>query len=231
MKGKFRQASNPYKRILEAAKPGCSKKVLHFPETWFSGIWKIANSVLNKGKSVIPPLCLLHLIKQNVLLKTFLRTLILITLISLHVFPYRTNLKLHSISITPKMVKEVIRNLDSSKASGPDCISMVALKNCEPEFPHILAELFSKCLIFQISHWWSLYLRILGKGLQIKITTRIVDHLEKCGVFSDFEDSFTYSQSTADLLTVANGRIAWVFNRSGATRTIVLDISKAFDGV
>ena len=149
MKGKFRQASNPYKRILEAAKPGCSKKVLHFPETWFSGIWKIANSVLNKGKSVIPPLCLLHLIKQNVLLKTFLRTLILITLISLHVFPYRTNLKLHSISITPKMVKEVIRNLDSSKVSGPDCISMVALKNCEPEFPHILAELFNKCLIFR----------------------------------------------------------------------------------
>ena len=40
-----------------------------------------------------------------------------------------------------------------------------------------------------------------------------------------------YSQSTADLLTVANGRIGWVFNRSGATRTIVLDISKAFDGV
>ena len=49
--------------------------------------------------------------------------------------------------------------------------------------------------------------------------------------FSDFEDSFTYSQSTADLLTVANGRIGWVFNSSGATRTIVLDISKAFDGV
>ena len=40
-----------------------------------------------------------------------------------------------------------------------------------------------------------------------------------------------YSQSTADLLTVANGKIGWVFNRSGATRTIVLDISKAFDGV
>ena len=84
---------------------------------------------------------------------------------------------------------------------------------------------------FQVSHWWSLYLRILGKGLQLKITTRIVDHLEKCVFFSDFEDSFMYSQSTADLLTVANGRIGWVFNRSGATRTIVLDISKAFDGV
>ena len=39
--------------------------------------------------------------------------------ISLPVFPSRTNLKLHNISVTPKMVKNVIMNLDSSKASGP----------------------------------------------------------------------------------------------------------------
>ena len=30
------------------------------------------------------------------------------------------------------MVKKVITNLDSSKAYGPDCISVVVLKNCEP---------------------------------------------------------------------------------------------------
>ena len=43
---------------------------------------------------------------------------------SLPVFSSRTNLRLHNISITPKMVKKVITNLDSSKASGPDCISV-----------------------------------------------------------------------------------------------------------
>ena len=42
--------------------------------------------------------------------------------ISLPVFPSRTNLKLHSISLTSKMVKKVITNFDLSKASGPDCI-------------------------------------------------------------------------------------------------------------
>ena len=31
---------------------------------------------------------------------------------SLPVFPSRTNLKLHNISVTPKMVKKVIMNLD-----------------------------------------------------------------------------------------------------------------------
>ena len=37
-------------------------------------------------------------------------------------------------------------NLDLSKASGPDCIPVVVLKNCEPELSYILAELFNMCL-------------------------------------------------------------------------------------
>ena len=37
--------------------------------------------------------------------------------ISLPVFPSRTNLKLHNISVTLKMVKKVIMNLDLSKAN------------------------------------------------------------------------------------------------------------------
>ena len=43
------------------------------------------------------------------------------------------------------MAKKVIMNLDLSKASGPDCIAVVVLKNCEPELPYILAELVNKC--------------------------------------------------------------------------------------
>ena len=66
--------------------------------------------------------------------------------ISLPVFPSRTNLKLHNISVTPKMVKKVIMNLDLSKASSPDCIPVVVLKNCEPELSYMPAELFNMCL-------------------------------------------------------------------------------------
>ena len=50
--------------------------------------------------------------------------------ISLPVFPSKTNLKLHNISVTPKMVKKIIIILDLSKASGPDYIIVVVLKNC-----------------------------------------------------------------------------------------------------
>ena len=66
--------------------------------------------------------------------------------ISLPVFLSRTNLKLHNISVTSRMVKKFITNLDSSKASGPDCIPVVVLKNFEPELSYILAQLFNKCL-------------------------------------------------------------------------------------
>ena len=66
--------------------------------------------------------------------------------ISLPAFPSRTNLKLHYISIIFKMVKPVITKLDSSKASGPDCIPVAILKNCEPELSYVLAELFNMCL-------------------------------------------------------------------------------------
>ena len=43
--------------------------------------------------------------------------------VTLPVFPSRPNLKLHNISLTPKMFKKVIVNLDLSKAFGPDSIS------------------------------------------------------------------------------------------------------------
>ena len=64
--------------------------------------------------------------------------------ISLPIFSSRTNLKLHNISVAPTMVKKVITNLDSSKTSGPGCIPVVVLKNCEPELSYMLAELFNK---------------------------------------------------------------------------------------
>ena len=89
---------------------------------------------------------LLHLIKQNCSLKTSKNSNLDDTGISLSVFPSRNNLKLHNISITPKMVKKVITNLDSSKVSGPDYIPLVVLKNCELEISYILSRLFNLCL-------------------------------------------------------------------------------------
>ena len=140
------------------------------------------------------------------------------------------------------MVKKVITNLDSSKASGPDCIPVVVLKNCEPELSYILAKLFNKCLkescfpdCWKVSSVVPVFRNIgersTAKVFEKLVNNRIIDHLEKCGLFSDFQYGFRSSRSTADLLTVVSDRIARAFNRSGATRAVALDISKAFDKV
>ena len=104
-----------------------------------------------------------------------------------------------------------------------------------------------RSLVFQISgsfHWWSLYLRMLEKGLRLKTTTllsllskvfeklannRIFGHLENFGLFCNFQYGFRSSRSTTDLLTVVSDRIARAFNRSGNTQDLALDISKDFD--
>ena len=120
------------------------------------------------------------------------------------------------------------------------------IKQKSPLLPRNLAVVFQ---IVGKFYQWPLYLRILGKGLQLKTTALLVfflwlrkvfektvnngtvDHLEKCGLFSDLQYGFRSSRSSADLLTVASERIARAFNKSGVTRAAALDISKAFDRV
>ena len=112
--------------------------------------WESANSVLSKGKSAILPLFNDPEVlpsasdKATLFAKNFSKNSG-ISGISLPVFPSRTNLKLPNISLTPKLVKKAITNLDLLKAYGPDCIPVVVRKNYEPELSYILAELFSLC--------------------------------------------------------------------------------------
>ena len=153
------------------------------------------------------------------------------------------------------MIKMVIMNLDLSKASRPDCIPVVVLKNCEPELSYILAELFNNCLKEScFPDCWKVSLVVLvfknvgerstaknyrpvsllsvvSKVFEKLVNNRIVDHLEECDLFSDFQYGFRSSRSTADLLTVVSDRIARASNRAGATRAVALDLSKAFDRV
>ena len=58
-KVRFRQASNRCKRVLEAVKLAYANKTKESITSQKLGsrdFWRIANSVLNKGKSPIPPL-------------------------------------------------------------------------------------------------------------------------------------------------------------------------------
>ena len=149
---KFRQASNCCKRVLEAAKlvyANKTKESITSQKLGSRDFARIANSVLKKGKSATLLFNGSEVLssasdKVKLFVENFAKNSNLddsgISLTS------RTNLKLHNISVRPQMVKNVIMNLDLSKASGPDCIPVVVLKNHEPELSYILAELFNKCL-------------------------------------------------------------------------------------
>ena len=216
-KVKFRQSINRCKRALEVAKLAYANKTRESITSQKLGsrdLWRIANSVLNKGKSAIPPLVngpeVLSSVsdKAKLFAENFSKNSNLDDSgISLPAFPSRTNPKLHDITVTPKMVKKIIMNLDLSKASGSDCIPVVVLKNCEPELSNILAELFNKCLnqscfpdswkassvvpIFKNAGERSTaknyrplsLLSVVGKVFERLVNNRIVDHLEKCGLF------------------------------------------------
>ena len=227
-KVKSRQASNRCKKVLEAAKLAYATKTKESITSQKLGsrdFWPIANSVLNKGKSAIPPLFNGPEVlspasdKAKLFAKNFSKNSNFDDSgISLPVFPSTTNLKLHNISITPKMVKKVITNLDSSKASGPDCIPVMVLKNCEPGLSYILDELFNKCLkkscfpdCWKVSSVVPVFknvgerstgknycpvslLSVVSKVFGKLVNKRIVDHLEKCGLFSHFQYGFRSSR-------------------------------------
>ena len=108
-------------------------------------------------------------------------------------------------------------NLDLSKPSGPDCIPVVVLKNCEPELSYILAELFNKCLkescfpdCWKVSSVVPAFknvgerstaknyhpvclLSVVSKVFEKLVNIRIVDVLWKYGLFSDFQYGFRSS--------------------------------------
>ena len=108
-------------------------------------------------------------------------------------------------------------NLDLSKTSGPGCIPVVVLKNYEPEFSYILAKLFNKCLkescfpdCWKVSSVFPVFknvgerstaknyrpvslLSVVSKVFEKLVNDRIVDHLEKCGLSSDFQNGFRSS--------------------------------------
>ena len=120
------------RRVLKAAKltyVNKTKESITSPKHGSGDFWRIANSVLSKGKSAIlllyNGLDMLSYASDKVkpFAENFSKNSNLDeSVIFLPVFPSRTNLEVHNMCVTPKMVKNVITNLDSSKASGPHCI-------------------------------------------------------------------------------------------------------------
>ena len=117
----------------------------------------------------------------------------------------------------------------------------MALKNCELELSYLLDQLLNNCLkescfpdCWKVSLVFPVFknvgerftaknycpvslLPVVSKVFEKLIHNRIVDHLDKCGLFLDFQFGFRSSWSAADLLTFVSDRIVRAFNRYEAT--------------
>ena len=108
-------------KFFETAKLAYANKTnesITFQKLGSCDFWRIDNSVLNKGKCAIPPLFNDSEVlssasgKAKSFAENFSKNSYLADSgISLLVFASGTNLRLHNISVTPKMVKKVIMNL------------------------------------------------------------------------------------------------------------------------
>ena len=72
---------------------------------------------------------------------------------------------------------------------------------------------------------------VVSKVFEKLVNNRILDHVEKFGLFSGFQYGFRSSRSTGDLLIVVSDRDARAFNRSGIPGDVALNIFKAFNRV
>ena len=104
------------------------------------------------------------------------------------------------------MVRNIILSLNLSKVSGPDCIPVMILKNCEHKLSYMLAKLFSKCQKETcFPDYWKVLsvvpvfknvgersiakncspfslLSVFSKVFEKLVNNRIVDHLGNCGL-------------------------------------------------
>ena len=124
-------------------------------------------------------------------------------------------------------------------------------KNCKPELSCIVLELYNTCLneacfpdCLKLSSVVSVFenvgkmsaakkyglislLSVISKILEKPEIKGSLIPLKNAVVFSDFQYGFRSYHSTTDLLTVVSDRtVRASFNRSGAARAVILDISR-----
>ena len=264
-KALFNGARNRCKKVLERAKAEyaeATQQSIASQQIGTRDFWRITNSILNRGKSTIPPLfngpevLTSSKDKANLFANRFASNSTLDD--SQHTLPdfsSRTDQEISTMRITVRMVARIISQLDASKAIGPDNIPAIVLKKCSAELSPVLSKLYNKCLAESCfpTHWKfstvvpayknsgersdpgnyrpiSL-LPITSKVFETLINNRLVKHLEGTGLFSDLQYGFRAYRSTADLLTVITERVYGSMDVGGETRTVALDISKAFDRV
>ena len=169
-------------------------------------------------------------------------------------FPSRCTTGLNHVRFRPTTIARLLRQLDPSKATGPDGVPARVLKICAAELASPLSRLFSACFRkgVQPSLWKTAnvvpihkkqtrstlrnyrpvsLLSVISKVMEKVINTTLMNHLEKQSLLSPHQFGFRPGLSAADLLTSISHQWQSCINAGGAVRALAVDIAGAFDKV
>ena len=172
-------------------------------------------------------------------------------------FPYvrpRTDQALSDVRFRVVAVERTLRQLNPSKATGPDRIPARVLKTCSAELAQPLSILFTQCFqtaiqpkTWKIANIVPIFKRkskslpsnyrpvsllcILSKVMETIINRTITNFLESNNVFSTRQFGFRHGHSAADLLTSLHHQWLHTAGEKGAARILAIDIAGAFDRV
>ena len=158
------------------------------------------------------------------------------------------------IHIEEKGVLKQLLSLNANKATGPDKISTIILKNYAPNIAPILSKLFQKTLDkSKVPEDWKqanitpIYKKgsrkdpqnyrpvsltsVPSKILEHIIASNIMDHLDKHNILYEYQHGFRSKRSCETQLIMTIQDLAESLNKKKQIDMIILDFAKAFDKV
>ena len=165
-----------------------------------------------------------------------------------------TSIFLESLHILPSEVSDILRNLDPTKACGPDLIHSKVLRQTYQVLSEPLSLLFNKCLdqgVFPdewkkanvipvhkkdnkstVSNYRPIsLLNILGKVFEKCVHKHVYSFLVSNNKISSLQSGFTQNDSTVFQLTDIYNTFCSAIDCGKEVRVVFCDISKAFDRV
>ena len=156
--------------------------------------------------------------------------------------------------VTVQETKELIGKLSSSKATGPDAISVKVLKLVSPVFSYPLTRLFNLSIEKRtFSNKWKVarvtplfkdgacdsrdnyrpisVLSVLSKLLEKHVAGSFMNYLVKNGLLYDLQSAFRECHSTESALIKLTDQILFNLDQDKVTGMIFVDFRKAFDVV
>ena len=228
------------------------------PKNW----WKVAKLITNidGSKKEIPPLISNNTLYESDQDKTELFNNYFIaqsTINDDNIFPPDINegdYSLGDIHISETDVSDVLRLLNTSKASGPDQINPTLLKEASAQLCKPLSKLFNNSLTSgKFPESWKeanvtpIYkkddpslvnnyrpislLNILGKVMERCVFKHVYNYLQSKSIISQLQSGFQPKDSTINQLLDVSNQFGKALDEGKEIRVVFCDISKAFDRV